>query len=397
MKKTLAAILAIAIIGLTSCGRENTSVETTISESTTVAETTVVTEVTTTTEATTTTAEATTTTFEVTTTIEETTTATETTIEPIDYSNFSVADYCGEFDNVKPVAYTAETIELVGGECTSEQEQLAIEAIKATDEYAEVVYYAKEMFTYENGAFNAPDNYMTEEYINFLTYENGDFVITPVMEGAFTYKVDGENEGTLLVYRIPLPDSKFESSFAAIYSMPVYINANNEAYILFEASQQFLYSTAVLISYEDGETHILFEKGHTQGTQKNYIYSFNNGVPKLEYEGYHIFTQENTEVFCSGYNTKMFFRDEVSNSYCNVAVKEASEELAEIIINAEAVNKAFPDIKEYYAENGMKVFGGKYIQACNTAFTFENGEVVEYEDYCWVSSSTDDTNYNVML
>ena len=62
MKKKLTAILAIAMIGLTACEKENTSVETTVEETITATETTVETEAITTTEATiTTTAEAVTT------------------------------------------------------------------------------------------------------------------------------------------------------------------------------------------------------------------------------------------------------------------------------------------------------------------------------------------------
>lgn len=378
MKKFIISIVLISALCLTACTNEGTSVETT-----TVAETN------TTTEATTTVSENT--------TVEETTTATEITTESIDYSNFSVADYCGEFDNVKPVTYTIEETEFAVGNYTSEQEQAAMAAIKTTDDYAEVINLAKEMFTYDSGTFTATADYaehfMAKEYINYMSYENDDFAVTPVFESMLADKLGG----VLLVYTMPLPDSKLESSNSAICNVPVYVNANNEAYVLTEITQQYLSGTVKLINYADGETHLMFEKGGSQGTQQNVIYSFNNGVSECVYAASYIDPNADGTVFVCNYNIAMFFRDEVSNSYCNVAVEEASEELAEIIINAEAVNKAFPDIKEYYAENGMKVFGGKYIQACNTAFTFENGEVVEYGDYCWVSSNADDTNYNVKL
>lgn len=343
-------------------------------------------------------------------------TASEITAEPkTNYSGFTLKDYCTEFDNIEFVEYTAyepeETFDY-----TLEQEQAAIAAIKKSSYYTEVIEQAEKIFTYENGEFVPKPDYFylnddgtitlfmeAQGFPDYLVYNDG-FDIEPKLNVAYKESLDGENDDILFIYTMPLPNSEFEWSGSQYFRVPVYVNSNGAAHILSEAADQSLYRIPTILNYFDGETHIIFNSGHTTGTAEANIYDIENGVPVLMYNGFSLDTEADGILVTEGSGegkgkivTSVMFREAESGSYCGIPAIDASDELTDLLLNAEPVLEAYPDIKEWYEKTGLKTLGGRYILIGNYAFTFEEGVIEEYNRFKWTSADDKITNYNILL
>ncbi len=377
MKKKITIFALSAVLCLCSCN--NTTAVTENNETTTVSETT-----TTASQTTTTVSGATTKASETTTTTAATTTTTAvTTAEtapPVDYSNFSLLDYYGDFDEAEPMRYTM----VDGGDIEEDTDKnrydIAVNAVINSDYYAELMEETKTLFTYENGEIiPTSESWMNWGYENCLSYdENDGFIVTPILRENILLDFDLQNKETLFVFRLPIISRQIEWSGTSIFFLPVYVNSENEAYILHEAVAQSLH-TLSFIKFEDGY-HVLFDRGHTTGTSQAHIYSFENGRPKLEYHGTYInyhsegifFTNDHSGG--SGSARVGFFRDKIRGCYCGVEALPLEGEAAKIIRNSEMVKEefGFSDMHQYY------VVGGNYVMIpMADCFSFENGELID--------------------
>ncbi|MGN0587641.1 MAG: hypothetical protein ACI4JF_10175 [Oscillospiraceae bacterium] len=354
MHKRLLTLAALAII-LTACGNtEQTAEITTSAEETTTAES--VTEVTTTES------------------ITETTTASTTTqsvteeTEPVAYEeekiplpeNFSLADYIDSFDEAEPIQYTVDTSRYTYEyKKTPAAEQAALDAVNGS-EYLELINAeARDMLEYKDGVYTCREDkwtFLTDTYIDYM---GEDYKVEPRLLQTRSAHFDGKNREYIFTYIVPLHFDLLEWSGTTEFVIPVYVNSDNEAYILDAAAAQTL-SLPDLLHYSDGVVHAAFTWGHTAGTTGSVIYSFSDGKPKLEFNGCGLkYDTMGTVLFndISGFlgHGSLFFRDGIRDCYCGVDGVPVSDLLAEILRD----NADIPDFDEVRDE--LAIYGGTYI------------------------------------
>lgn len=325
------------------------------------------------------------------TTAAEVTALSEAALPVYDYSNFSLKDYCGEFDNAQPISYHGAASGFNVHTLNEEKMKTAREALKNSEYYIRAITRAKELFVYENGAFSCTEEapYFEETYLSYLEYTEDGFSLRLPLEYTAEMRFDGENEENLFIFSMPAPDDEIEwSGRAPQFFVPVFVNSNNEAHILYDAAAQTL-CFPELIYYSDKEVHIIFGRGHSMGTIQSHIYSIENGTPKLEYIGGLLtfepifggyFLNEDLSGG-SGMANYLIFRDSVSGGYCAAGKIPLPEEAAELLLASEDIKEQFPDLEKLYEAGELYVIGGKYIASgWNTAFSFENGVIELYEE-----------------
>ncbi|MBQ7834425.1 MAG: hypothetical protein IJ385_01435, partial [Ruminiclostridium sp.] len=310
-----------------------------------------------------------------------TTTTVITTAEttpPVDYSTFSLLDYYGDFDEAEPMSYTMLDIESVTEDANKNRLEIALKAVKNTDYYTDVIKQAEELFAYENGEITAKEeSFLNWGYEDCLEYDETEgFVVNPQLKYSLSLKFDNENTESVFVFRLPLTYSGLEWSGTSDFYVPVYVNSDNDPHILCDAAAQSLYGTSI-IQYED-ECHVIFDRGHSQGTARAHIYSFENGEPKLEYEGSHINYHSKGLFFIddqsggAGIARTGFFRDKLRDCYCGVKAFPLDGEAEQAVINSEKVRTEFGDIARLY------VVGGQYLFIpMHECYTFENGALIK--------------------
>ena len=297
--------------------------------------------------------------------------------------NFAISDYITDFDNaaLMKCSYIDNYLIPLADETAVDK---AVGIYKSSEFYKESIEMANEMFRFENGEL--VDNESSDAPV-WLRYEYKDYIIySETSEISFRYDVissvkyvlDGENEESIVLLKVPLPLSKCDSSAHAGFHIPVYINADGDAHILYDACRQD-YGTFELIAYMDGTVHALFGFGHNEGGQLGTVYSFKKGIPKLELSGCPISLYQGMLMGGFGWNTfEPFMLDRESGEFCAVAAVPPSAELAEILCSDKTISTYVPDAREMYRNGQIQIIGGKYV-------TFTTG--MPWNDYTFIFNS----------
>lgn len=288
---------------------------------------------------------------------------------PVLPENFAIGDYLTDFDNAELIGCTYINDILIPQADDAAVEK-AVEAYKKSDFYSEAIKLANEMFRVENGelAENSSDAPM------WLLYGYRDYIIVSetsekTSEIEFRYDVissvkyllDGENEESIVLLYVPLPMSKFNTSAHTGFHVPVYINSDGEAHILYDVCRQD-YGLFKLIAYSDGTVHSLFGFGHNEGGQQGAVYSFKNGMSKLELSGCPNSIYQGMLMGGFGWNTfEPFMLEGKSGEFCALKAVSPSKELAEIICSDNVIRTYVPDAWEMYRNNKIQIIGSKYI------------------------------------
>lgn len=376
-KRLLSVFIATMILTLGACGSQAQPVEISTTATT---ETTTTTSAATTTTAAKTTKAATTTTAKTTvaTTTAKTTTITTTTepIVKVDLADFKLNEYCGEFDEAEPMYYVSVSGDEFEDDTDENRLNAAIEAVKASDYYSELIEEAKSLFTYENGTFvPTGEGWTYDGYKDgCLTYDETEgYVVTPTVTQNHYLNFNLQDKETLLFLEYPLIGSQFEWSGTSVFYIPVFINADNQAFILHESVSQSLYASTFL-KFEDGY-HVFLEGGHTTGTSFARVYSFLDGTPKLEYKGRFLRNEAEGYLFVDDKSGGLddarvgFFRDKTRDCYCGLSAKRLNPGITEALLEA---NPDVTSATDFFSA------GGKYIfSLMGSCYTLENTTLVE--------------------
>ena len=302
-------------------------------------------------------------------------------LSTVDWSSFSLAELAGGFDDAHPLHYTLELMtDTAGTACYS----VAEEALLGSEYFAEAEQIAQEFFAYENGGITPVSEHFWTEFHKDDVIIGGDGKLSVSVELAYSCEVafDGVNREHIYVFRIPLPLSELEWSGTGDFYVPVYVNSTGSALVLSEAAAQTM-SQPVIISYEDGISHVEFGRGHSSGTAWSMIFGFSDGQPHLLYEcsmlaseqdsGSCILREDNCIGFL-GFNL-LFFRDK-ERGYCTIKGEQLSSEYTELIAEHPAIAESYPDI----GEKTLYLTGGRYITSTdNDCFELKNGQIIPYE------------------
>lgn len=287
-------------------------------------------------------------------------------------SDVGIAGHIEEFDDATPMKFTlgkgAETPEEIPADIL----EAAVNAYRETDYYKDALDFMKEYYSYdENGELVVP----ADDEMHFIARYDRDFIMetaAPEVDikafPAYYYKAE---DGHLLVLAVVLPEGLLDWSGTGVAHIPVYINGSGETFILDEACSQD-YADCVTLEYEDGSVHAVMDYGHNMGGMKLAVYSFEDGVPKVEIIGWdHFEIHEDMPVlfrYNAAYMNELYFRDSASGKYCLVTGADPDEELARAVCSDETVLADIPEAWELYQNNKLKIFGGKYV-----TFYYGNG------------------------
>lgn len=297
--------------------------------------------------------------------------------------DFDICDYIPDFDDVELIgcSYVEDPAIPLADETAFAK---AIEAYMNSEMYSEALERAKEMYHFENGELTENDDsegWIKDGYKRYIVQsETSELTFQPDIVSSAKYKYDGENEESIVLLRVPLPESKFDWSGHANFHIPVYINADGEAHILYDACRQD-YGTTKLLSYTDGSVQVLFNFGHNQSGQRSAIYSFKDGKPKLELAGFPVSVYDGMLMCGYGWDFfEPFMYDKENGEFCGIAAVSPCRELAEIICSDKTVLSFVPDAWEMYQKDRIQIIGGKYI-------TFTTG--IPWSDNTFIYNSAD--------
>ncbi len=296
------------------------------------------------------------------------------------WSSFSLAELAGGFDDAHPLHYT---VDKMGDTSGMEYYSAAEEALLSSEYFAEAEQIAREFFAYENGVITPVSEHFWTGFHKDDVIVLADGTLSVSVELAYSCDIafDGVNTEQIYVFRIPLPLSEVEWSGRGDFYVPVYVNSTGSALVLSEAAAQTM-SQPVIISYEDGVSHVEFGRGHSSGTAWSMIYGFSDGQPHLLYECSMLAAEQESEscilredncIGYMGYNL-LFFRDK-ERGYCTIRGEQLSAEYTELIAEHPAVAESYPDI----GEKTLYITGGRYITSTdNDCFELKDGEVIQY-------------------
>ena len=322
------------------------------------------------------------------TTAETTTeTAIETTVEtttelpePYDWSGFVLSEHCGEFDEAEPLKYhTWEYTDVP--EIEPSRLDSAYQAVIESDYYKEVTALGNERLEWNGSDFVWSEEsyyFLLESYSRYIDYEAApELVLKPEFINCIQLPFDGVNTEEIMIFGFPLAESEIEWSGTSKMYIAVYVNADGEARVIYEVSDQTLSTQINPIEYSDGMIHLEFGSGHTSGTSSSTILSFSNGEYKVEYEGIAVRCDEDgfvmrDDISAFFEHNILLFRDGLRNCYCELKRVPLSDEISRAILADESVN----------AESGDHVYavGGKYILTYKGVFVIEDGMLVPYEN-----------------
>ena len=306
---------------------------------------------------------------------------TETVIEERRISipdNFSLVNYIENFDDAEPIQYTVVTslytYEYKKG---PDAEQAALNAVNGSKYIERINAEARDMLEYNDGVYTCREGkygFLTDTYIEFM---GEDYKVEPRLLQTRSALFDGKNREYIFTYVVPLHYDFVEWSGTSKFVIPVYVNSNNEAFILDEAARQTL-SLPDLLHYSDGVVHAAFSWGHSSGTMGSAIYSFSDGKPTLEFNGCGLkYDTVGTVLFndISGFfgEGSLFFRDGIRDSYCGVDGVPVSDELADILRD----NADIPDFDE--VRDKLAVYGGQYIFCGGCTVKVQDGKFCDSE------------------
>lgn len=306
--------------------------------------------------------------------------------------NFRLSDYLPDFDDVK-LSYCSYINDLSFAQADEAVIAKAIEAYKSSELYTEAIDGLKEIFSYENGELICSVEYsgsdpvetlLSKEYIAERAYyidrsAAPEIALKPDVIKSYRAPFDGENEESLILLRTALPMSKQDWSGNYHYHIPVYVTADGEAYILYDACSQD-YGGFELLTYERyAPIHALFSFGHNQSGQRSALYSFQDGKPKLELSDCPLSVYQGLLLGGFGWECwEPFLFDEENGEFCAVEAVTPSEELAKIICSDPTVLSYVPDAWEVYQKDWLQIIGGKYI-TFNTGIPWQDDTFI-YND-----------------
>lgn len=297
--------------------------------------------------------------------------------------DFDICDYITDFDDVELIgcSYVEDpTIPLADETAFAK----AIEAYMNSEAYSEALERAKEMYHFENGELTENDDsegWIKDGYKRYIVQsEMSELTFQPDIAASAKFKLDGKNEESIVLLKVPVPMSKVEWSNHADYGIPVYINTDGKTHILYDACNQGS-NYFKLLSYTDGTIQVMFGFGHNQAGLRSAIYSFKNGAPKLELSGAPIGLYDGMLMKGFGWDIfEPFLYDKENGEFCGIAAVSPSRELAEIICSDKTVLSYVPDAWEMYQKDRIQIIGGKYI-------TFTTG--VPWSDNTFIYNSAD--------
>lgn len=289
--------------------------------------------------------------------------------------DFQLSDYLPDFDEVE-FLYCSKINDHVIPLADEAAIAKAIEAYKSSALYTEAVEGLKEIFSYENGELicsveysesNPVEARLTKEYIAERSYyidrsAAPEIALKPDVLQSCRAAFDGENEESLIVLRTALPMSKQDWSGNSHYHVPVYVNADGEAHILYDACRQDHGGFDLLDYAHCAPIYALFGFGHNQSGQRCALYSFRDGKPKLELSERPLIIYDG--LLLGGYGWGFWepiLFDRENGEFFSVAAVTPSEELARIICSDPTVLSYVPDAWEVYQKNRLQIIGGKYI------------------------------------
>lgn len=289
--------------------------------------------------------------------------------------NFSLADHISGFDEAEPISYTLDD-SLFTYEYNKSPaiEEAALEAVRSSEYLEAINAEAREMLEYKDGKYTCPEEKWSFLADTYIEYMGEDFKVEPRILQTRSAYFDGENREYLFTFIVPLHYEFMEWSGTTTFVIPVYVNSNNEAFILADAARQTL-SLPELLHYSDGVVHAAFVWGHSSGTSGSAIYSFKDGRPVLEFTGgglsYERGVMGGDLLFndISGFfgHGSLFFRDGIRDRYCGVEGVPASDELAEML-------RAKADFPASDSDRGsILIFGGRYITCEDKTFQLRDG------------------------
>lgn len=307
--------------------------------------------------------------------------------------DFRLSDYITDFDDVE-LSYCSYINDLSFPQADEAVIAKAIEAYKSSALYTEAIDGLKEIFSYENGELICSVEYtgsdpvealLSKEYITERAYfidrsAAPEIALKPDVIKSYRAPFDGENKESLILLCTALPMSKQDWSGHYHYYVAVYVNADGEAQILYDACRQdYREFSLVCYSHWEPPIHALFGFGHNQSGQRSALYSFADGKPKLELSGCPLSVYQGLLLggFGWGFWNPFLFNME-NGEFCAVAAVTPSEELAKIICSDPTVLSYVPDAWEVYQKNWLQIIGGKYI-TFNTGIPWQDDTFV-YND-----------------
>ncbi|MCM1578935.1 MAG: hypothetical protein NC078_09075 [Ruminococcus sp.] len=266
--------------------------------------------------------------------------------------------------------------------------EAAIAAYRQSEYYREALERAKEMVYYEDGEFFAAEeeNWLAGASVNYVYLnDEGEMDIQAHSVYSRRAKFDGENEETLILLQVLLPDCLFEWSGNASAHIPVYVNSKGEAVILSGICSQD-YEDCFVLSYENGKSHAVFNFGHNMGGMKTAVYSFENGEPicELAFWGHTELHEDMNviSVYNAAYMHTLFFYDPESGRYSGLKKVRPTAEQAAALSESGIVSERISDPYQLYKEGRLVVTGGKYFTfLCDNGYTYKfDGENFEESD-----------------
>jgi hypothetical protein len=361
VKKLALVLLLAAAVGLTACSdTDSESAEADVSESVQTEEYEEVSETISETDA-----------------VSDTVTETETVTETAESGyvlddNFRVSDYMSDFDDAVPSRYTVKQTERtteLNDENTAAY-NAALDCYLNSTYYSEAVDEANEYWGYENGEYVA-----YAEYWAGLLYEFIDESAAPQIAytAHLTDIVTLSDDEYVFIFDVPLLDRLLAWSGSFDMILPVYVNSDNEAFVLDNAVSQFLHDWYIL-EYSSGERHMVFNDYPTEGTQSAAIYSFSDKAAKFETSWYSMALATDGSYLLKGVvfeNSYLFVWCHEPGRYYGIKGVSPSETIEEIIRGDKNIAEVIPDIDENYDNYEVLVYGGRYIKIGNYCFEYD--------------------------
>lgn len=292
---------------------------------------------------------------------------------------FKISDYMSGFDDVEPVG--VEYVDPDSISCDETIIEQALEVYKNSECFSEAIESAYDRFQVENGqliprdAELIKDEKMLSSYMdmwgNMLSVnDSNEIEIGTSAVYGFTAKLDGIHDESIVVLESYLPAGFMEYSGTTVFYPVVYINADGEATVIELLSRQTL-QNITRIEFADGTIQLLVESGHTTGTQRSIVYSFNDGKPIEELCFSNIWREGS--VFFGGFDSntpsKAFFR--YGNEYCMLEAVQPSKAISDMLCADNNILETIPDAAKEIADGNVYVIGGKYVSFKTQRKTFE--------------------------
>lgn len=292
---------------------------------------------------------------------------------------FKISDYMSGFEDVEPVEFVFS--EVKSNLCNDSIIEKALEVYKNSEYFSEAIESAYDRFQAENGQLIPRNDELRKDEKTLSIYmdmwgnmlsvnDSNEIEIGTSAVYGFTAKLDGIHDESIVVLESYLPAGFMEYSGTTVFYPVVYINADGEATVIELLSRQTL-QNITRIEFADGTIQLLVESGHTTGTQRSIVYSFNDGKPIEELCFSNIWREGS--VFFGGFDSntpsKAFFR--YGNEYCMLEAVQPSKAISDMLCADNNILETIPDAAKEIADGNVYVIGGKYVSFKTQRKTFE--------------------------